>query len=86
MKGPLSWLWPRNWSLPQLIALMGGCGLVAATAFLWPNNPLARWSPPVAQYAGVVALVFTVLLPLHWIGDRIKAAIEEREERLRDKP
>jgi hypothetical protein len=58
---------------------------VAAVAFRWPDNPLARWNPAVAQYAGVVALVFIVLLPLHWIGDRIKAAIEARAERLRDK-
>ena len=81
MAGSSSWLWPRHWSLRKLFGLVALCAAVATAPRLWPENPLARWNPEVAGYSAAVALVLVVLLPLYWVGDRIWAAIETREER-----
>ena len=79
--------WPRNWSWRLLLSMMLLCGLVALAQFRWwPENPLARWNREVAEHAAVASLVLLVLLQLHWIGDRIWAAIDAREDRMRDLP
>jgi hypothetical protein len=83
---PLDHLWLRNWSFKRALSVwIVAAGGAAAILWLQRHNALGA-----AEDVGFWLLVFlgmvTVTLPIGWVGDRVWAWVERREERLRNEP